>query len=134
MNKTMHLTKEPLQLEWLAAQLDDQKAVLGRLMRSLMGFAPQASLKPAQNKKLLSLLVQVADEQEKESAIIYRIEEIEQKHRLNRKQGKLLKTVDAKPAPLPKLEDEPKIKRPGLNLLWAYIFWRLIAGPNNTQK
>ena len=128
----MPLTNEPLQLNWLAAQLDDQKAVLGRLMRSLMGFAPKTSLKPAQNKKLLSLFVQIADEQEKESALIYRIEEIEKKHRFARKQGKLLKTADAKLAPMPKPVEEPK--REGLSLLWAIILWKLVLGPKNDQK
>jgi hypothetical protein len=134
MNKTMHLTNEPLQLEWLAAQLDDQKAVLGQLIRSVMSFGPQANLNSAQNKKLLSLLVQVADEREKESGLIYRIEQIEKMHKFAREEGKLLKTSDVKPNPQAKLEDEPKMERPGMKLLWAIILWHLFTSAENTQK
>jgi hypothetical protein len=113
--------KDSSRLSWLAAALSEQRHRLVGLLQRLSGFGAPGAMKPSLFRKFLNMLDQISVVKERESEIISRIENIEAKHRFQRKR-KGLKYAAAESKPQKgqnsTFECEEECERPHNGWLW----------------
>jgi hypothetical protein len=119
-------------LAWLMAGLNTRRLHIDALLRRLTGFVASGIMHPLRLHKITAMLLQIAADRDKETAIIGQIEAIEAKHRF-RKKYKTLHIVSPEPAAAigeKAVADDPLPSRHG----WTWILGLLALMPRHKIK